>query len=338
MRRLPVYLLVDCSESMAGDAIADVQNGIMSLLSYLRTDPQALETVYLSVITFSNSAKQVTPLSELIQFRIPELIMGSGTALGAALELWDDCIKRDVVRSTPETKGDYKPICFILTDGEPTDNWESAADIIKAQVLGRKATVVAIACGPDASVSKLKRITDDVLLTKNDNSEALKAIFKWISASVATASQAIGKNPRASLDLDKLHTENLEKIDDYSQIKEPTPSRFVFLHSKCVKTGKFYIMRYEKQANNSIYAGITAHKVENFDLSSNTKESLNISTSQLVNHQACPYCGNNTWGRCHCGHLHCVPPYVGIELTCPWCESKNIFQVNNCFDIKKGLG
>ena len=52
MRRLPVYLLVDTSGSMMGEAIESVRNGLQMLVSALRQDPYALETAYLSVYYF----------------------------------------------------------------------------------------------------------------------------------------------------------------------------------------------------------------------------------------------------------------------------------------------
>ena len=73
MRRLPVYLLVDTSGSMHGEAIEAVRNGLQVLVSALRQDPYALETAYLSVITFDSQAKQVTPLTELMNFQIPNI-------------------------------------------------------------------------------------------------------------------------------------------------------------------------------------------------------------------------------------------------------------------------
>ena len=69
IRRLPVYLLLDCSGSMMGEPIEAVRQGVKALLSELKGDPQALETAYLSVITFDSSARQVIPLTELMQFQ-----------------------------------------------------------------------------------------------------------------------------------------------------------------------------------------------------------------------------------------------------------------------------
>ena len=64
MRRLPVYLVLDVSGSMMGEPIEAVRNGMQILASTLRTDPYALETAYLSVITFDGEARQVAPLTE----------------------------------------------------------------------------------------------------------------------------------------------------------------------------------------------------------------------------------------------------------------------------------
>ena len=71
VRRLPVYLLLDCSGSMVGEPIEAVKQGVKALLQSSR-DPQALETAYLSVITFDSSARQIIPLTELMLFKEPD--------------------------------------------------------------------------------------------------------------------------------------------------------------------------------------------------------------------------------------------------------------------------
>ena len=73
MRRLPVYILLDTSGSMRGEPIHSVNVGLQSMLSALRQDPYALESVYLSVITFDIDAKVYLPLTPLDQVQIPDL-------------------------------------------------------------------------------------------------------------------------------------------------------------------------------------------------------------------------------------------------------------------------
>lgn len=82
MRRLPVYILLDTSGSMYGEPIEAVKNGVQVLVSTLRSDPYALETAYLSVITFNSTAQQDVPLTELASFQQPTLTASGCTALG----------------------------------------------------------------------------------------------------------------------------------------------------------------------------------------------------------------------------------------------------------------
>jgi uncharacterized protein YegL len=71
MRRLPVYILLDTSGSMRGEPIHSVNVGLQSMLSALRQDPYALESVHLSIITFDLEAKVYLPLTPLDQVQLP---------------------------------------------------------------------------------------------------------------------------------------------------------------------------------------------------------------------------------------------------------------------------
>ena len=73
MRRLPVYLLLDTSGSMSGEPIEAVKNGVQVLISTLRQDPYALETAFISVITFDSNAQQIIPLTDLASFQMREI-------------------------------------------------------------------------------------------------------------------------------------------------------------------------------------------------------------------------------------------------------------------------
>ena len=106
MRRLPIFLVIDVSESMAGTPIENVQRGIRDLQDALMSDPYAMETAYLSVITFAGKAKVVTPLTYLPSFSTPDLPIGSGTSLSEALNALMTEIDRNVKKNTPDSKGD----------------------------------------------------------------------------------------------------------------------------------------------------------------------------------------------------------------------------------------
>jgi len=188
IRRLPVYLLLDCSSSMTGQPIEQVRQGLRALLDDLSSEPMAIETVYLSVITFHSTAQQVTPLSELMLFKEPLISASGATALGSALRLLMDCLEKEVRKNTTVQKGDWKPLVFLMTDGMPTDAWESAADKLKKQ---KSANLIAFAAGPNADVANLKGITDIVLKSEELSPGALKAFFQWMSQSILQTGKSV---------------------------------------------------------------------------------------------------------------------------------------------------
>lgn len=199
-RRLPVYLLLDCSGSMMGEPIEAVRQGVKALLSELRGDPQALETAYLSVITFDSSARQVTPLTELMQFTEPELNASGATALGGALELLIDCINNEVRKSTETQKGDWRPLVFILTDGAPTDieAFNRALPNLKA---AKAANIIACAAGSNADTTYLKQITESVLMMNTLSAGDMAQFFAWVSGSIKMSSKSLDAKPGGEIEL-----------------------------------------------------------------------------------------------------------------------------------------
>ena len=104
-RRLPVYILADVSGSMQGTPIESVKSGIRQLHRDLMGDPQAIESAYLSVLTFANSAVQLVPLTEVAAFQPPDLVASGNTNFGDGLRLLLDVFDRELVRTTAEVKG-----------------------------------------------------------------------------------------------------------------------------------------------------------------------------------------------------------------------------------------
>ena len=201
MRRLPVYILIDTSGSMHGEPIEAVRNGLQVLISSLRQDPYALETAYISVITFSSSAKQLIPLTELMSFQIPEVNASGTTALGGALNLLVDSINNEVKTGSAEQKGDWKPVVFLLTDGAPTDDVDKGIQQLKNAKFG---TFVACAAGPGADTNTLKRITEIVVSLDTADANSIKSFFQWVSSSISVSSQKIEQGGKEVAGLDEL--------------------------------------------------------------------------------------------------------------------------------------
>lgn len=188
MRRLPVYLLLDTSGSMTGEPIEAVKNGVQMMVHSLRQNPQAIETAFVSIITFDSEAKQLISLTDLASFQTVDLKAAGTTALGAALSLLADKLENEVTKTTLEQKGDWKPIVFIMTDGVPTDDWQAGFQKLKAV---KKGLIVGCAAGNNADDKVLKEIADQVVRLSNTDADSIGKFFQWVSASIATTSTKV---------------------------------------------------------------------------------------------------------------------------------------------------
>ena len=201
MKRLPVYILLDTSGSMHGEPIEAVNNGMQMLINQLRQNPQAIETAYISIITFDSTAQQVIPLTDLASFQMIPLRATGVTALGDALKLTAQCIDREVIKTTMERKGDWKPIVFIMTDGVPTDDWQAGlAEYRKVKT----AFTVACAAGGGSDTTILKQITDNVVKLDEADGASIGKFFAWISASIGVTSTKVEDSGKEVVGLNEL--------------------------------------------------------------------------------------------------------------------------------------
>lgn len=201
MRRLPVYLLLDTSGSMSGEPIEAVKNGVQIMISSLRQNPQAIETAFLSIITFDSSARQIIPLTDLASFQMVDIRATGTTALGDALKLVATCIDKEVAKTTTENKGDWKPLVFIMTDGVPTDEWKSGLHEFNKR---KTAFTVACAAGSGADTTVLRQITENVVSLDTADGHSIAKFFQWVTASIGVSSTKVEDSGKEVTGLNEL--------------------------------------------------------------------------------------------------------------------------------------
>lgn len=357
MRRLPIFFVIDVSESMIGEPIAEVGAGMKTMIQTLRQNPYALETAYISIIVFAGKAKTLVPLTDVVSFYPPQMPIGGGTSLGAGLRHLISEMDSKLIKNDGETKGDWKPVIFLFTDGVPTDSAEQAVREWEAKYRNR-VNLVAISVGNNADVSLLRRLTDQVLLFNDTKPEAYKDFFKWVTASISTQSQKIETSADDTFLLEKLDDSIALKLD----LSKPAPPKVdencVVLNARCQRTSAPYLIKFQRNAGSDewaeiIYEGRGAKSERAFslagafaitapdeyrELSLENSGRQTVSTGELAGNPSCPCCGNQFgFALCACGGIHCLHG-EGVNR-CPWCNAEGTYGFGEGDEnITRGLG
>ncbi|MEG0929991.1 TerY-C metal binding domain-containing protein [Algoriella sp.] len=347
MRRLPIYFLIDVSESMVGEPIEQVQDGIATIIKELKTDPYALETVWLSIIGFAGKSKIITPLQDIITFYPPKIPIGSGTSLSKGLEELMNAIDRDIVKTTFERKGDWKPIIFLFTDGIPTDSTDQAIERWNSNYKG-KSNLIIISIGDNTNLNLLGKLSDQVLLFNNTDVNSYKEFFKWVTASIKATSENVNNTNTDGINLSKANSDLVEKIDLTKKHEIPDENTVV-IRGKCSDTEKSYLIKYKKDFKNSgfmdllssYFKVVGAFKIDENsyqEFSDPNKSQVKISADELYGNPSCPTCGNSyALATCQCGGIHCIKGDGPAK--CPWCGNEGYYGMSEGdFDINRTLG
>jgi uncharacterized protein YegL len=197
-KTMVLFFLIDTSGSMFGTKMGSVNNAVEEIIPDLKSlsesNPDAV--VKIAAMEFSNGCRWITEDGPIPaeQFKWNTLEATGVTDLGAAFnELRAKLSKNSFMQ---EATGSFAPVIFLMTDGEPTDEWEAPLGELKENNWFRHAIKIALAVGDDANEEVLKKFTDDPdAVIKAANSEVLKRMIKFVSvrsSQVASRSTAVG--------------------------------------------------------------------------------------------------------------------------------------------------
>lgn len=193
MRRLPVYFLLDTSGSMNGEPIQALNNALSGMINTLRADAQALDSLWISIITFDREVKEIMPLTELVNFQLSEITcpQSGPRHTGKAMEVLYEKVANEVRKGSPTQKGDWKPLLFLFTKGSPNDSavFEEMIPKIKSLNFG---VIVSCAAGYIKDDKLLKKLTDTVVHLDTADSTTLKQFFKWVSDTIEQGNKSMG--------------------------------------------------------------------------------------------------------------------------------------------------
>ncbi len=119
-----------------------------------------------------------------------------------------------------EVSGSYAPVLFLMSDGEPTDDYRSGIEVLKHNNWFKAAIKVAIGIGNDANRSMLAEFTgSDESVIEVHTPEELK---KWIQFVTVTSSQ-IGSSSTGTSGKNK-NEQMRNEIDKKKRDPQPKPA------------------------------------------------------------------------------------------------------------------
>jgi uncharacterized protein YegL len=197
-------VVLDTSGSMGGGffsggpaPIDQLNEGFQKFLESLRADEVAAYSVEVGVITAGGLIREALPFTTAHAIESFHPLVASGnTPLGGAIEL--------ALRRLDERKAEYKrngvpyyqPWLVVISDGEPTDSWQQAAQEAKSQSANRK--LVSLMVGvKDADMDKLGQFSSKPPL-KLDGLK-FSEFFEWLSASMSRVSASSSTSASVNL-------------------------------------------------------------------------------------------------------------------------------------------
>lgn len=192
LARRPLHFIwiVDCSSSMYGEKMQELNNAVKEALPDMQKaaaeNPNA--EVKVRVVKFSSGASwQVANPVPVEQFRWEDLEANGMTDMGKALKIVAEQLDSKIMpqRALP-------PVLVLLSDGMPTDDVRAGLRDLMAQPWGKKAVRLAIAIGGDAEKNVLQRFIGHPELEplQANNAESLVRFIKWVSTAVLKAASS----------------------------------------------------------------------------------------------------------------------------------------------------
>ncbi len=144
--RCPCVLILDTSASMDGAPIAALQNGLQVFQADIRKNTLAQRRVEVAIISFGpNGAEVSQDFVTAGQFEPPVLKAEGGTPIGDAINLALDLVHERKTTYKAAGVAYYRPWVFMITDGQPTDDWQGSAQRIKLEETNKSVAFFVIA-------------------------------------------------------------------------------------------------------------------------------------------------------------------------------------------------
>ena len=190
-RPLHFIWITDCSGSMSGEKIQQLNFAIRESIPHMRlvADENPNADVLVRALKFSNGAQwHVGQATKVTDFEWIDLKADGLTDMGKALKMVAEQLKMP-----PMSERALPPVLVLLSDGQPTDDFDEGLQALLALPWGKKAVKIAIAIGEDADTEVLQQFmgsNSELKPLQANNAEQLVNYIKWASTAVLKAASS----------------------------------------------------------------------------------------------------------------------------------------------------
>ena len=182
MRRLPIYILINISFAICNKTLRNFNDCIKLLIETLQEDPHALETAHIIIMTFDSTITKLCSLSPLSSFKVPPIKLGTKeSSLEQTFLQLSPIIDDELIKTTSEKKGDWKPLVFIFSDNDSVINITRE----EAESIYHKCGRIVVCTNKDSiNGENYKNITETILSIESFDKLTIKSLFRWVSESI----------------------------------------------------------------------------------------------------------------------------------------------------------
>jgi uncharacterized protein YegL len=184
--RCPCVLLLDVSGSMSGQPIAELNSGLTVFKDELAADSLAMKRVEIALVTFG-PVRVESPFQTATSFYPPTLRSQGDTPMGAAIQQAIELVRDRKQEYRNHGISYYRPWIFLITDGGPTDAWQSAAAAIREGEASKQFAFFAVGV-KGANMDTLSQIS--VRAPMSLDGLKFRELFTWLSSSLQRVSQS----------------------------------------------------------------------------------------------------------------------------------------------------
>lgn len=187
--RVPICLVLDTSGSMHGSAINELNDGVAYFFQSILDHDIARYAAEIAIVSFGNTVDVCVDFMSVERQTTPRLTADGPTPMGHAVNLALDLL--DLRKSEYKDQGIeyYQPWLVLMTDGDPTDNIDYAAQRTIDLVNRKKLTLFPIGIGPHVNMGTLSKFSPNRAPVKLQGLH-FREFFQWLSKSVERTSQS----------------------------------------------------------------------------------------------------------------------------------------------------